>query len=367
MPAFTKLFQEYTDLLCAEIVQFERTRPGLLGSAETLYLGGGTPSILPFECLQQIFGCLSSVGVDISRMREVSMEFNPESTSDESIENAKQLGVNRISLGLQTFDPNLLKLVGRSHSVQMGLSALEKLTSTKGIQVSGDLMFNLPRQSVQGFLDDVDRLSDLSLNHISFYGLTVSPRTRLGHRIEQGELSLDEDCYEPMYMGGVELLDRKGFKRYEVSNFARPGFESVHNKNYWNRGEYMGFGPGAHSFVGNTRFYAPEMYPRWREYVVGGCPAEGLSVDELDEDAVMEEWVWLSLRQSSGLDLGCLEKRGFCFSESAYGKWIDRGFLACENLEKQGGRTTVLKLVNRGWLFMDDIATDLMNQYSKME
>ncbi len=292
------------------------------------------------------------------------MEFNPESTTPQSIENAMDLGVKRFSLGLQTFDPEMLRRIGRSHSVEAGKHALGQLLKYPEIQVSGDLMFNLPEQTVEGFLRDVDCLSDYPLNHISFYGLTVNPRSILGRKVEKGIFHLDEDLYEPMYAGGVELLERKGFRRYEVSNFAKPGFESAHNRNYWERGEYAGFGPGAHSYVGNTRFYAPEMYPRWREYVRENCPENLLTKDSLTEEDVLMEFFWLSLRQASGLDLRRLEKMGKRLPEKSYSKWLDKGFLT---LEPSDGKPSKLTLSGRGWIFMDDIVTDLAEKCSNLE
>jgi len=357
MPAFPKLYQEYVDLLCREMEAFADRHPGLMASAETLYLGGGTPSILPHDCLAQIFDCLKSLGVPIQGLREISMEFNPESTNDDTVNGALELGVRRFSLGLQTFDANMLKRIGRSHSVEAGIRALERLVSS-GAQVSGDLMFNLPGQSAESFRNDVSRLSDYALNHISFYGLTVSPRSRLGQRVEKGELQIDEDLYEEMYLSGVELLDGKGFKRYEVSNFARPGFESVHNRNYWNRGEYAGFGPGAHSYLGTTRFYAPEMYPRWRDFVRNGAPETLLNTDKLDREDVLMEYFWLSLRQSAGLDLQGLEAFGVKLKPECYERWLKKDFIQIED--------KFLRLKGRGWIFMDDIVTDLAKDYSTL-
>lgn len=352
MPAFPKLYQEYSDLLCRQIESFGLRNPGLLSKAETLYLGGGTPSILPADCLKQIFECLKSSGVLVDGLKEVSMEFNPESTCDETVENALNLGVRRFSLGLQTFDPELLQRIGRSHSVEAGLKALDCLISTK-MQVSGDLMFDLPGQTVASFLSDVDRLSDYGLNHVSFYGLTVSPRSRLGQKVSKGTLSVDENLYEEMYLKGVELLERKGVMRYEVSNFARPGFESVHNRSYWNRGEYIGFGPGAHSYIDSDRFYAPEMYPRWRDFVRCGSPDSMLNVDHLERDDILMEFIWLSMRQRQGLDLRALEKLGVVIPESAYEKWIQKNFIKIQD--------GFLRLEGRGWIFMDDVVTDLAN------
>ena len=363
MPAQSKLYKEYTDVICKQIVCFESERPGLLKATETLYLGGGTPSALPPTYLRQIFECLASVGVAAGRLREVSMEFNPESTDEYTVESALSLGVNRVTLGLQTFDADLLKLVGRSHSVERGLESLRLLTSKPNLQVNADLMFDLPGQTVDGFLADVDRLSDFSLNHVSFYGLNVSPRSRLGHRVSRGELSVNEDLYEPMYLGGVAILERKGFERYEVSNFAKPGFESSHNRNYWDRGEYAGFGPGAHSYIGGTRFYAPEIYPRWKDYVNSECPADALMVDRLNRDDELMELIWLSLRQSKGLRFEDLRAMGIDNPESrsaaCVNKWIRKDFV----INKNG----ILHLKGRGWIFMDEIVTDLANAYSNLE
>ena len=363
IPSLSRLYAEYTDLICKQIVCFEEGHPGFFAEVKTLYLGGGTPSELPSVYLKKIFECLASVGLKLSKLQEVSMEFNPESTNEESVAAALELGVNRISLGLQTFDADLLRRIGRSHSVETGLKALRLLTSTPNLQVNADLMFDLPGQTVQGFLDDVDRLSNFPLEHVSFYGLNVSPRSRLGHKVSVGELSIDEDLYEPMYLGGVDILERKGFLRYEVSNFARQGFESAHNQNYWNRGEYVGLGPGAHSFLGDKRFFAPEIYPRWREYVLAGCPAEMLSVDSLNREDKLMEYIWLSLRQSKGLSFKGLREFGIEDAEdeatSCISKWLGKEFV----INKNG----VLQLKGRGWIFMDDIVTDLANAYSNLE
>lgn len=156
-----------------------------------------------------------------------------------------------------------------------------------------------------------------------------------------------------MYLGGVEILEKKGFSRYEVSNFAKPGDESLHNMNYWNRGEYIGFGPGAHSYFDGRRFCAPEMYPRWRDYVNAGSPDASLTYDDLDKDDVLTERVWLSLRQRSGLDLNALAADGISVSPEGYEPWVKKDFAMLDS--------GVLKLVGRGWIFMDSVVTDVLN------
>ncbi|MBQ7080713.1 MAG: coproporphyrinogen III oxidase family protein [Fibrobacter sp.] len=361
MPANARLFEEYTGLLEREIRAFAAAHPvshsaspqNVLSQARTLYLGGGTPSILPGACLERIFAVLEECGVRVDSLDEVSMEFNPESCTEESVQTALSCGVRRFSLGLQTFSQPLLDRIGRRHTVERGFEALRLLTSLPQVKVSGDLMFDLPGQSVDSFLSDVDRLSDFPLGHLSFYGLNVGERTLLGGRVSRGEEKIDESLYEPMYLGGVEILEKKGFARYEVSNFAKPGDESLHNMNYWNRGEYIGFGPGAHSYFAGRRFCAPEIYPRWRDYVNAGSPDASLTYDDLDKDDILTERVWLSLRQRSGLDLNALAADGILISPEGYEPWVKKGFATLE-----GG---ILKLVGRGWIFMDSIVTDVLN------
>ncbi|MCF0224416.1 MAG: radical SAM family heme chaperone HemW [Fibrobacter sp.] len=355
-----RLFTEYTELLCKEITCYEEIHPGLLKTAKTLYLGGGTPSLLRPDCLAQIFESLQKVGVDVHNLQEVSMEFNPESVTETSVKNAMSLGVNRISVGLQTFNDRLLQLIGRVHSSTSGLRALEYLTNIPGLEVSGDLMFNLPTQSLDDFVCDIDKLSSFALNHVSFYGLTLSPRTVLGKRVAKGIISVDEDLYEPMYLAGVELLSKKGFERYEVSNFARPGHQSVHNKNYWECGEYAGFGPGAHSYLGGVRSYAPEIYPRWREYVQQGCNPDAKTYDCLTVQSQIAEMIWLSLRQSSGLDVKKLKTLGWMPKAEVIAKWAGQGYLHVQGDVFNPESDAKLTLVGRGWVFMDDIVTDLM-------
>ena len=361
MPANARLFEEYAGLLEREIRTFAAAPPvshsaspqNVLSQARTLYLGGGTPSILPGACLERIFAVLEECGVRVDSLDEVSMEFNPESCTEESVQTALSCGVRRFSLGLQTFSQPLLDRIGRRHMVERGFEALRLLTSLPQVKVSADLMFDLPGQSVDSFLSDVDRLSDFPLGHLSFYGLNVGERTLLGGRVSRGEEKIDESLYEPMYLGGVEILAKKGFARYEVSNFAKPGDESLHNMNYWNRGEYIGFGPGAHSYFAGRRFCAPEMYPRWRDYVNAGSPDASLTYDDLDKDDILTERVWLSLRQRSGLDLNALAADGIFVSPEGYEPWINKGYATIEK--------GVLALQGRGWIFMDSIVTDVLN------
>ena len=238
--------------------------------------------------------------------------------------------------------------------MEAGRGALALLVSEPRLRVNADLMFDLPGQTVDDVVEDAAWLAESGVGHISLYGLKIDPSRRLGLRIAKGLETVDEDLYADMYLRGVECLETRGFQRYETSNFAREGEESLHNLNYWKRGEYLAFGPSAHGFLDGVRFYAPERYAKWRDYVKNGCPEGGLTLDRLSSEDSVAEFMQLSLRTKYGMSLEGLEKLGFSVPGSAFSRWISEGFA-----EMSDG---VFRLVGRGWLFMDTIVLDL---YSK--
>lgn len=353
---------EYLDLVSREMSAFADSHPGAFSRVETLYIGGGTPSVLSEEALARLFAIIADCGVDFRALKEATMEFNPESCDEGRVSVALGSGITRASLGLQTLRGDLLRRVGRQHDVATGMSALELLTSRKGLRVNADLMFDLPGQTLGDMLADVDWLTDRPLGHVSFYGLKVDPTRRLGRRIARGEESVDEDLYAEMYLRGVEMLEKKGFLRYETSNFARKGEESLHNLNYWQRGEYLAFGPSAHGFFEGVRFSLPERYAPWREYVKNGCPESALSLDPVGPEDEVAELIQLSLRTKYGMPLETLKNKGYAIAPEAIERWVSRGYLECV----QG----VIRLVGEGWLFMDSVVLDLYANcaiYSNLE
>ena len=351
-----RLHGEYLDLLSREISAFSERHPGAIQQVDTLYLGGGTPSILSPEALSRLFSILGEAGVPLLHLKESTMEFNPESTDAERLAVAVENGITRASIGLQSLRPELLQAVGRRHTPESGLAALERLLSKPGLRVTADLMFDLPGQTVSQFLEDLDSLSAYPLGHISFYGLKVDPRTRLGHQLEKGLVQVDEDLYGDMYREGVKLLKTRGFERYEVSNFARTGEESLHNLNYWRRGEYLALGPSANGFFGGVRFHAPDRYPEWRRYVEAGCPESQLVKDPIGSDEAVAELIQLSLRTKYGLDVSALQDLGAGLPKKSVSRWVERGFLQW--------RGNHLVLDGDGWLFMDTVVADI---YSNLE
>lgn len=353
---------EYLDLISREMSAFAELHPGTFSRVGTLYIGGGTPSVLSPERLARLFGIIADMGVNVASLKEATMEFNPESCDEERVAVALESGITRASLGLQTLRDDLLDRVGRQHDVATGKRSLELLMSKK-VRVNADLMFNLPGQGIADMLADMDWLTGLPLGHVSFYGLKVDPSRRLGRRIARGEESVDEDLYADMYLQGVEMLESRGFMRYETSNFARAGEESLHNLNYWRRGEYLAFGPSAHGFFQGVRFSLPEKYAPWREYVKNGCPEGALMLDPLGPEDEIAEIIQLSLRTRYGLSLDALRERGVAIAPDAIGRWVARGFL-----EQSRG---ALRLVGEGWLFMDSVVLDLFSNcapfYSNLE
>ncbi|MBP5247527.1 MAG: radical SAM family heme chaperone HemW [Fibrobacter sp.] len=351
-----RLFREYVDLLLCEAKERLKDHGDFVKNLQTVYFGGGTPTALPIEEFTRLVQGLEALGVHLKEMREVDLECNPDSSTDEILENAYSLGVNRFSLGIQTFDDALLQMIGRKGSAAQSREALSRIlnfTRKKNLHATADLMFWLPGQTLERFEQDVSELAESGIGHVSFYGLSLHPHTVLGNRAEKGEISLDEDLYPEMYRSGVRILQEHGIERYEVSNFARPGEESLHNRNYWKRGEYLGLGPSAHGFIRDKRMAAPSRYLAWKHWVESGAKESGMEVDCLGKKERVEEKIWLSLRTREGLDLQLLEQEEFTIiPNEKIQRWIQKGYL-----QKNG---TQISLCGDGWIWMDSIVEDFL-------
>jgi oxygen-independent coproporphyrinogen-3 oxidase len=331
MPAPERLHGEYVDLVLRELTA--RTANSPLPS--TIYLGGGSPSALNMGNLRKLLAGLQKSG----ELKEFSMEWNPEQVDSEKIKLALDFGLNRFSLGVQSLNDNLLKMLGRRHSAKTALKAFEKLNHAFSTG-SCDLMFCLPNQSTEDFLSDVKTLINLKAKHISFYGLTLKKKNKLPPQ--------PEDLYPEMYLKASEILQAAGLHRYEVSNFAMPGHESKHNLVYWKRGPYLGIGPSAHSYLNGIRSYVSGKYLPWKKWVLSGCPQAGLTQDIPNAEGREIEAVWLALRTREGLSLKSYEREfGKKFDLKKADFFIKRGWLAVK-------RETVA-LNGEGWLWLDKI------------
>lgn len=268
---------------------------------ETLYVGGGTPSLLGAPAMA---GLASVVGAERLRGErlEWTAEANPESFGDEIAEAWARAGVNRLSLGVQTFHEPALRWMGRLHGPAGAVRAVDAARSAGIDNVSLDLIFGLPASLDRSWRDDLRRALALDVPHISLYGLTVEDDTALGRAVRSGrEPPVEEDRYREEFLEAAEVLSGHGYLHYEVSNFARPGFEARHNAVYWSGKPYLGIGNAAHSYAPPVRRWNTRSWQRYRERAdAGRSPEEGREV--VNGEAADLERAWLALRTRSGVE-----------------------------------------------------------------
>ena len=301
--------EEYAGLLLQEMELRQRELPAPVRAA-TLYFGGGTPSLMdPRQVGLLVQAALNRFGLEADA--EVTLEANPGTLTPERLAGYRAAGVNRISLGIQSFEERLLKRLGRVHSKEEALTAFDAARRAGFDNISIDLMHSLPGQSPLQWREALAQGIALSPEHISAYALSVEEGTPFAALFAAGKLPLpDEDAAAVMFEATAELLEGAGYRHYEISNFARPGCASRHNGAYWSRDSYLGFGSGAHSFWNDNglgeRWRNTEDPAAYREAIVSGViPQRELEILTL-EQAVSESF-FLGLRVLTGLDLARLE------------------------------------------------------------
>ncbi len=342
--------RRWTDVILKELAGRAPLARGR--TVDTVFFGGGTPSLLATEFLERIVAEIRSL-YDLSRVREMSIECNPSSLKKDKLDLYHRLGFTRMSIGIQSFHADELVRLGRVHTPETARQALETVGADGRFQFSGDLIFGVPGQTEASFLSSLATLLDYKTDHVSFYGLTIEDGTEFAKQQASGALIMPEDgIYNGMYTAGVELLKSRGYERYEVSNFSRPGRPSLHNQGYWNGVEYLAFGPGAHSFFAGKRTVSPRSFEGYLEWGSRGFDAGTCVMEELTDENRVSEAVLLGLRQSSGVDLGALRNMGFTLPAEVLAKWRKVGML-----EREG---EVIRLVDEGWLFLDEIGSDLL-------
>ncbi len=244
------LIPEFVDALVQEItaVPAGDGSPFPGDPVRTLYLGGGTPSRLPLSQFERIFDALNR-HFDISGLTECTVEVNPEDVTTEWLSGVRESGVTRLSMGIQSFQPELLEFMHRAHSAPVAHRALENVARAGYTSFSVDLIYGCPGQTDAQLLDDLDRLLAYDPPHLSAYSLTIEPRTRLGKQAELGRLKpADDETVVRQSRLIRDVLSANGIHQYEISNYARPGHEAEHNSAYWSHENYLGLGPAAHSF-----------------------------------------------------------------------------------------------------------------------
>ena len=291
------LMPEYQEALLDHI---EEAGPSIKKyEVDTVYFGGGTPSFYGADNVIDIFNALKLNG-NVRLDAEVTVECNPDSMNPAMLKALRSEGVNRLSIGVQATDNDLLKLIGRRHNFQQAVRAVAMARQAGFDNISIDLMYGLPSQSKNDWAETLARVIELHPEHISCYGLKLERGTKMYREYNNSPIMPDDDEQADMYSYAAEMLKRYGYHHYEVSNFCAPGFESKHNLKYWNLDDYMGFGPGAHSSVGNLRY----SYVRDLKQYISAVRRDVSIIDEYENvDSLQRavEYVMLAMRTSHGI------------------------------------------------------------------
>lgn len=312
---------------------------------DTIYLGGGTPSLLGCGAMTGVAAGLREVA-DWDERVEWTCEANPESFTRELARDWRAAGVNRLSLGAQSFQEQVLRWMGRMHGSEGPARAMRAAREAGFDNVSVDLIFGVPSRLGRDWRADLEGALALDPEHISLYGLTAEAATPLGRWVREGRESLaDEDRYAEEYLLAHEMLTAAGFEHYEVSNFSRPGLRSRHNFAYWTGAPYAAVGPGSHAFYPPLRRWNLRDWPAYREALADGrLPVEGEETVS-GEDAALEN-IWLGLRT----DLGCRLDGAPDLQRDLAGLWAARGLASVDGES--------VRLTAEGWLLLDRLAVD---------
>jgi len=322
---------------------------GWRGPFDTIYFGGGTPSLLSVRTVGSLLGAIDQ-RLGLAASAEITLEANPGTVTLASLAGYRAAGVNRLSLGLQSLDPRQLTTLGRLHGREEGWQAVRHARRAGFANLSLDLIFALPGQSLAALDDEVDRYLDIAPEHLSCYGLTAEPDTPFHHRVQAGELRLpDDEFYAEAFLRLHERLTAAGYEHYEIANYARPGQACRHNLGYWGRRPYLGIGAGAHSFReigwGERWSVPPDLAAFGRALHQRQEPAE--RIEGFDQRGAMSETLYLGLRTSQGVDDATFRARFGCSVAEAFPAGVAqlRPWLA---LEEGCWRMTV-----PGWLLHD--------------
>ena len=342
---------EYVDALKKEIV----FRKQYLGNekVKTIYFGGGTPSLLPVKYIGEILEIVND-NFDLIQNPEITLEANPDTINKEQLFSLKSLGVNRVSVGIQSFHDEDLKYLDRRHDSKHALQIIDDLKSVGFEKLTLDLIYGIPTLTEEKWNENLDIFFSTGISHLSAYSLTVEPKTILGQRIDKGDLQdVNEDEAIHHYEILIERTKEKGFEHYEISNFAKPDCRSQHNSIYWKDEKYLGLGPSAHSYDGNSRQWNVANLTKYIQ--LAGQSDDCFEKEVLTVEDKFNEYVMTSLRTSWGCDIEKIS--------SKYGNSYAEHFL--KNVKKYLESGEMLKdfntyrLTDEGMLFADGIAAEL--------
>jgi len=322
-------------------------------SLETIYVGGGTPSILLDEELDQILNAVHA-NFSIAESREITLEGNPDDLTKEKLDYLFRAGINRLSVGIQTFDNAILKSLNRAHDNLMARGCIDDAKNSGFKNISIDLIYAIPGRSDEDWEKDIIEAIALSPQHISSYSLTIEEKTVFGKWTKQGKMKpVDDDVAARQLALLIDILERSNYEQYEVSNFSKPGFQSRHNSNYWKNRIYLGVGPSAHSYNGESRQYNVSNNSTYlRSIQQEKVPS---TVEVLSREDKINEYLLTSLRTSWGADLKILREEY---------SWdiINKNWDYVQSLQTKGLieiEDNILRLTRQGRFLADKIASDL--------
>lgn len=347
---FSKVFikNQPVDAYLEHLIQ--ETRSYEIGKLRTLYIGGGTPTALSAQQLAYLLTELPKV-MDLSEVEEFTIEANPGDLDPDKIAVLKDSQVNRVSLGVQTFDNKMLKKIGRSHQEQDIYDNIRHLKQAGFDNISIDLIYALPGQTMDQVKENVAKAIDLDIPHMSLYSLILENHTVFMNRMRRGKLPLPKEELEAeMFEYIIEELEKAGFEHYEISNFSKPGFESRHNLVYWDNAEYYGLGAGASGYVDGIRY---KNHGPIRHYLVAVEAGKARITEEhLTLDEKMEEELFLGLRKKTGVSKARFEEKFGVSFDQRYGQVVasltEQGLLVPD--DKQ------VRMTKRGLFLGDTVA-----------
>ncbi len=323
-------------------------------SISTIYIGGGTPSMFTVQELDAILNGIYK-NFRVEKTCEITIELNPEDVNSGYLTGLKMLNINRISLGIQSWRDSDLKILNRRHNSAQASVALKETFKAGFENVTIDLIYGIPGMGLDDWISNLDLSFSYEIKHLSAYHLTIEPGTVFGKMLEKRLLNeIEEDESVALFNKLIEKADSAGFIHYEISNFGKPGYFSIHNSNYWKQVNYLGLGPSAHSFNGYSRQWNIKNLNNYIKFLKSG--KSFFESEELDTKARFNEYIMTSLRTMWGIDLEYIEKtfekEGYDYIINLAGKFKDYGLI------KQDKKTLVL--TNQGKMISDNIISEFM-------
>ena len=346
---------QYKDQMLQALSQEIDLRKNYLAgeTIETIYFGGGTPSLLSADDLQILIGAITDL-YEVSPTAEITLEANPDDLNPQKVREFRQTLVNRFSIGIQSFFEEDLKWMNRAHSASEAQSSIKRVQDAGFENITADLIYGFPLLSTPKWEHNIQQLIELQIPHISSYSMTVEPATALSSFIKKGEQKpMDEGQSSAQFLILMEQLTEVGFEHYEISNFAKPGLYSKHNSNYWEGVSYLGIGPSAHSFNGESRQWNISNNSNYIDQIgLKKIPAE---MEVLSTENRINEYIMTSLRTSKGMSLQKITER----FGSDYSNEVRNGLKPFADKNWINLNDQIVTLTTDGKLFADHIASEL--------